>query len=160
MAKQKEPVLGRRVDPASSTDWVQTERSVHLEWARLAAANPRASALLHLLVSFLEERESVVISRSTLARQLGCSEATVKRAVADLKAGFWIQVVQLGGKGGVNAYVLNSRVAWNRNREQMKYAMFSATVIATPDEQSEEDRHEKTKLRRMPVMYAPVKEDQ
>ena len=113
--------------------------------------NPRAAALLHVLCAHMDNQAAVVASRATLANLAGYSEATVKRAVADLKAGRWIQVVQLGGKGGVNAYVVNSNVAWADNRDKISLAIFSARVIATREEQTEFDD---LPLRRIPTLYA------
>lgn len=130
--------------------WVQTERSAHEGWAQLVRTNQRAAALLHVLVSQMDSQAAVVASRSTLAQLVGYSEATVKRAIADLKNDRWIEVIQLGGKGGVNAYVVNSRVAWADSRERLPSARFSAVVIARHEEQEHID---KEPLRRIPTLY-------
>lgn len=143
--------LGTRATTGPST-WVQTDRAAHEAWGRLTIANPRAAGLLHTLVARMGERNAVVVSRSTLAALMGCSEATIKRAVADLKAGNWIEVVQLGGKGGVNAYLVNSAVAWGQPRDQLHLAHFSATVVANAAEQ-DADVLEHRQLRRIPVLY-------
>lgn len=129
--------------------WVQTERSAHEGWAQLVRTNQRAAALLHVLVSQMDSQAAVVASRSTLAQLVGYSQATVKRAIADLKNDRWIEVIQLGGKGGVNAYVVNSRVAWADSRERLPSARFSAVVIARHDEQ---DRIDSEPLRRIPTL--------
>lgn len=144
--------LGSPAAPkAKRQTWVQTEREAHEAWGRLAASNPRAAALLHILVANMDQQAAVVASRGTLADLVGCSEATIKRAVQDLKAGRWIEVVQLGGKGGVNAFVVNSRVAWCDNREKLPTAIFTARVIAAKSEQVEV---ETVPLRRIPTLYA------
>lgn len=130
--------------------WVQTERSSHEAWADLVRSKPRAAALLHTIVANMNEHSALVASRPVLARMEKVSEATIKRAVADLKAGNWIEVVQVGGKGGVNAYVVNSRVAWANRRDQLPTAMFTATVIA---DASEQDKIETTPLRALPALY-------
>lgn len=130
--------------------WVQTERAAHEAWAQLVRTNQRAAALLHVLVSQMDTSAAVVASRSTLAELVGYSEATVKRAVADLRADRWIEVVQLGGKGGVNAYVVNSRVAWANSRNMLAATSFSATVVARRDEQDSVDT---APLRRIPTLY-------
>jgi hypothetical protein len=80
------------------------------------------------------------------------SFATVRRAVADLKAGQWIQVIQIGGKGGGLAFVVNSRVAWATSREHMGMAVFSARVLAISGEQEPEALNGPP-LRRIPTMY-------
>lgn len=135
---------------AKHSTWVQTERSAHEAWAQLVRTNQRAAALLHVLVSQMDSHAAVVASRATLAALAGYSEATVKRAVADLRADRWIEVVQLGGKGGVNAYVVNSRVAWASSRDQLGAAHFTATVVAR---RTEQDSIDTTPLRSIPTLY-------
>jgi hypothetical protein len=130
--------------------WVQTERAAHEAWAQLVRTNQRAAALLHVLVANMDQQAAVVASRATLAKLVGYSEATVKRAVSDLRTDRWIEVVQLGGKGGVNAYVVNSRVAWADSRERLPTAVFTARVLASRDEQ---DRIDTSELRRIPTLY-------
>jgi hypothetical protein len=103
------------------------------------------------MVAHMDKRAALVASRGTLANLAKCSIATIKRSVADLKAGQWIQTVQMGGKGGVNAYVINSRVAWADDRKHMAFAAFTATVIASASEQ--DDPYDETPLRRIPTLY-------
>ena len=143
--------LGSKPLPESKTQtWVQTERSSHEAWVDLIRIHPRAVSLLHVLVTHMDRQDAVVASRATLAELTHCSEATTKRAIATLKSEKWIEVVQIGGKGGVNAYVVNSRVAWADKRERLPDAIFTATVLARRDEQ---DSIEATPLRLIPTMY-------
>lgn len=139
-----------RSDSRSST-WVQTERAAHEAWGQLVRRNGRAAALLHVLVANMDNQAAVVASRATLAQLVGYSEATVKRAVADLREDNWIEVIQLGGKGGVNAYVVNSRVAWADSRDKLDRAVFRATVVTTRQEQTEGVGT--APLRRIPTLY-------
>ena len=143
--------LGRMPAPqAKKSTWVQTERAAHEAWAKLVQTNARAASLLHVLVAHMDRSGAVVASRGTLARLVGCSEATIKRAVSELKADQWIQIVQLGGKGGVNAYVVNSRVAWADSRDRLPMAAFTARVIASAAEQ---DELAGPPLRAIPTLY-------
>ncbi len=151
MQPQKTQLGSRPAPQQKNRTWVQTDRAAHEAWGQMVRRNPRAAALLHVLCAHMDNQAAVVASRATLASLAGYSEATVKRAVADLKAGRWIQVVQLGGKGGVNAYVVNSNVAWADNRDKISLAVFSARVIATREEQSEPD--DNLPLRRIPTLY-------
>lgn len=133
--------------------WVQTDRKAHEAWGRLVHESPRAAALLHTLVAQMDASAAVVCSYKTLSELSGMSFATVRRAIADLKAGQWIQVVQIGGKGGGLAFVVNSRVAWAANRQHIGMAVFSARVIAVASEQ-EAETLEGPDLRRIPTLYA------
>ena len=47
----------------------------------------------------------------------------------------WIETRQIGGRGTVNAYVINDRIAWNGKRDGIRYSLFSARVIASEEEQ-------------------------
>ena len=106
--------------------------------------------MAHYLVAHMERTGAVVASYATLAKITGMSVATVRRALDDLKADRWIEVVQIGGKGGANAYVINSRVAWALGRDKLHMAAFTARVIADVDEQVQIDD---APLRRIPTLH-------
>ncbi len=130
--------------------WVQTERAAHEAWSRLVMKNGKAAALMHILVSQMGDQNAVVIPRGTLAKIMNASEATVKRAIAVLREERWIETVQLGGKGGVNAYIVNRRVAWQQSRDDLHLALFDAAIVADAKEQ---DSIGGPELRRVPVLY-------
>ncbi len=146
--------IGQEVGVSAKTktgQWVQTERKTHEAWARLIARRPRAAALVHILVAQMGHQNAVVVSQTVLAKMMGCSVETVKRAVRDLVAENWIQVVRIG-KGKEAAYVVNDRVAWGQSRDQLRLSVFSATVVADFDDQ-EEVMLGGGDLRRIPALY-------
>lgn len=116
--------------------WVQTERKTHEAWARLVMQKPRAAALAHHLVAQMGHQNAVVISQTILAKLMGCSVETVKRAVRDLVAEKWISVVRIG-RGKEAAYVVNDRVAWGQPRNELCLSVFSATVVVDHDDQDD-----------------------
>jgi len=132
--------------------WVQTERKAHEAWANLIGRKPRAAMLLHHLVAQMGHQNAVVVPQKVLAKLMKCSQETVKRAVADLVAERWVQVVKLNGPGTVNAYVVNDRVAWGQPRDQLRLSAFSATVVADHDDQ-DATTLDHTDLRRIPTLY-------
>ena len=115
--------------------FVQTDRAAHEAWARLGTKHPAASALLHVLAANVGDHNAVVASHKILARLMGASSSTVKRALKTLSDGNWIEVHQIGASGTVNAYVLNSRVAWAEGRDRLRYARLKADVLLAEDEQ-------------------------
>jgi hypothetical protein len=135
--------------------WVQTERAAHEAWAKLTMASPRAAALMHHLVSMMGHQNAVVISQKTLGKVMGCDERTIRRAINDLIKGKWIQVVQIGSTGTINAYVVNAAVAWGEKREHIgRLAVFQAQVVAdAADQQTSVDI--RPDLRRVPIIYPP-----
>ena len=135
--------------------WVQTERKAHEQWAALTVRRPRAAAIMHLLVANMGHQNAVVISQKTLAKMSGYHVNTVARALSDLEDDHWIQIVQIGASGTVNAYVVNSNVAWGESRDQMhRLSVFHATVVADAAEQPE-GRIGRDDLRKLPIIYPP-----
>ncbi|GCD76459.1 replication protein [Acetobacter pasteurianus NBRC 3299] len=119
-----------------STNWVQTPRAAHEAWAALISKSPKAATIMHLLTARLGENNAVVISQKNLAKLAKIkSLTTVKSALSLLEADRWIEIRQIGQNGTVNAYVVNDRVAWSGPRDGIRYSLFSATVIASSDEQ-------------------------
>jgi hypothetical protein len=149
MKSEKSRVGSPSLAESKQVTWVQTERATHEAWGRLTTRSPRAAAMAHYLVAHMERTGAVVASYATLSKITGMSVATVRRAIDDLKADRWIEVVQIGGKGGANAFVINSRVAWAMGRDKLHMAAFTARVIADAEEQSQLDD---TPLRRIPTL--------
>lgn len=132
--------------------WVQTERKAHEAWAGLIARKPRAAELLHHLVAQMGHQNAVVVPQKVLAKLMGRSIDTVQRALRDLEAERWIQVVKMNGPGTVAAYVVNDRVAWGQPRDQLRLSVFSATVVADAEDQDTLTL-EHGELRRIPTLY-------
>ena len=131
--------------------WVQTERKAHEEWAILIGTQPKAAQLLHLLVANMDKKGAIVISQNSLKNMLGVSLNTIKRAIKTLKDGNWIDVVRVGSaRGGVNAYVVNRRVAWADKRDHQRYATFDARIIVSSDEQEDNFLENKQDLKTLP----------
>mgnify|MGYP000639778385 FL=1 len=131
--------------------FVMTERAAHEAWARLIARKPRAAQLAHHLVASMGHQNAVVVSQAVLAKMMGCSVETVKRAVRDLVAERWVSVVRIG-KGKESAYIVNDRVAWGQPRDQLRLPVFSATVIADFDDQ-EDGLLGSGEMRKIPTLF-------
>lgn len=147
--------------------WVQIDRSAHQAWAKLALSNPTASALMHCIIGNMGSQNALVISHKLLAKMIGKSVPTIKRALEHLENKNWIQSVKIG-KGKECAYIVNCRVAWSEKRDKLRYAQFSAQVLVDYEDQDLEkldfDR-ETGELRQIPILYPndipyPVGEDE
>jgi hypothetical protein len=105
---------------------VQTERAAHEQWTALTMRSPRAAALMHHFVALAMVRER------------------------------WVQVVQIGASGTVNAYVLNGNVAWGERREQRaRLSVFNAVVVGDAEDQPAGMLDDAPPLRRVPVIFPP-----
>jgi len=80
MSTQRPRELGVTTKPGGT--WVQTERAAHERWAKMAVSQPRASALLHVILAEMGRHNALVASQATLARLAGCSRATLQRSLS------------------------------------------------------------------------------
>ena len=131
---------------------MQTEQSAHEAWAQLCISKPKAAALLHVIVARMDRSSNaLVISHENLAVLLGgVSTRTVKNHLTTLTKDRWIQIVSLG-RGAMNAYLVNSTVAWGLAREQIRFAQFTAQVVAADIDQSAISSEN---LRKIPVVFS------
>lgn len=137
--------------------WVQTERAAHEAWGTLIATAPMAARLAHVLVAHMGDGNTVVASQTTLGELMAppgknpVHRNSVRKAIQKLESERWIEVVQLGGKGGALAYRINDRIAWGEKRDKLRYSRFSAQVLASSSEQAKpiEDR---PALRQIPTL--------
>ena len=114
--------------------WVQTDKDVLDLMSKLALRQPAAMAVLTFMVSRLPRGSSgIVISSGALARKVGISERTVKRAVAILKEMRFVHVIK---SGNTNAYVINSKVAWQGHRGH-RHASFNVEMMVDEREQDQ-----------------------
>lgn len=142
---QKQPKRG---------SWVQTEREAHEAWAKLIRKSPKAAELMHLLTARIGQNNAVVLSIPTIMKLMAASRPTVIRAINMLREDRWVETVQIGGSGTTNAYVVNDRVAWSGARDGIRFSLFSATVIASSDEQRDPNSlSEQARLRRLPSLH-------
>lgn len=149
---QKPKHLGLTTAPGGT--WVQTDRAAHEAWAKLISTQPRAAALMHVIVGNMGRHNALVASLPTLQKMMGCSRNTVLRAVGVLKEQNWIEVRQIAGVGTANAYIVNDRVAWSGKRDGIRYSLFSANVLVRDDEQPDRDElGTQPPLQRLPALY-------
>lgn len=118
--------------------WIQVEREAMKNWGALMTerGGNAAAHLLFILVSEMQKNNAVVVSHKALSELMGKSVDTVKRALKLLEKRNWIEVRRIGERGTVNAYIVNSRVAWTQARNHLKYSKFEATVVVSETEQA------------------------
>lgn len=139
---------------SKSVTYVQTELKAHEDWGRLILKHPKAGAILHFLAGRVGQHNAVVMSHKTIADLIGISTATVTRNIKVLRDNNWLEIRKVGATNSVNAYVLNSRVAWTGKLENKRYALFSANVIVSEEEQDEafERIESQPELRKLPSL--------
>lgn len=114
-------------------DFVQLSRGYLKAWRELSIKQPLAAGILMYLVEHMGRTTNAVIcSYKTLQEVTGYSRPSIARAIKVLKEDNWVEAVKVGS---ATAYCVNERVAWQAGKNQRKYAMFSATVVASQNEQ-------------------------
>jgi hypothetical protein len=147
----KQRQLGLTTEPSGT--WVQVERAAMERWSKLAVSNPRAAAVMMLMTSQMGRNNALVASQATLAKMAGCGLNTLKRALAVLKEGNWIEVRQIGPTGTACAYIVNDRVAWSGKRDGIRYSLFSAAVLVSDEDQPDQaELGAQPPLERIPTM--------
>lgn len=134
-------------------NFVQVSKGYLQAMRKLARKSPLAHEILYYFVEHMGvNTNAVVCSYKTLCEITGVSRPTVGRAIKLLKDDNWVDAVKIGN---ATAYAVNERVFWQSGRANRKYAIFSATVIASENEQ-DSDYHEKVKQK---LTYIPIIED-
>lgn len=126
----------------SRAHFVQTQRETHEAWSRLIRKSAIAGAIMHELAARVGEQNAVVISHGALAKLVDCHRNSVIKAIRLLEEGCWLRVARIGERGTTCAYVINAEVAWTQPRDNLKFSLFTATVIVDAAEQPEDmNRH-------------------
>lgn len=150
--KLNEPVESQDlIEPVDNVNFVQVSRLYLKEWRLLTKKNALACEILMYLIEHMgRTTNAIVCSYTTLMEITGVSRASVARAVKVLKDDRWVEAVKVGN---ATAYCINANAFWQASRNQKKYAIFQATVIASSSEQ-ESGFHEKAKhkLRYIPFV--------
>lgn len=136
---------------AMNVNFVQLSRSYLKNWRGLIRKNPLSAEVLMLLIEKMgRTTNAVVCSYKTLTELTGYSRTSIANAIKTLKNDNWIEAVKIGS---VTAYCVNERVAWQAAKNQRKYAIFSATVVASETEQEKNfSEKSKEKLTHIPVL--------
>lgn len=132
-------------------NFVQVSRAYMKDWRLLTRKSALASEILLYLVEYMgRTTNAVVCSHTTLMEVTGVSRASVARAIKILKEDRWMEAVKIGN---ATAYCINAQAFWQAGRNQKKYAVFQATVIASSSDQ-DSDFIEKSKqdLRYIPFV--------
>lgn len=114
------------------SDFVQLSRKAMKEIRILAETNKLSLKILMILAEKMNRQNAVVVSQKTLCQLVGKGRTSVYNAVKTLEDGRWLKILKIGT---ANAYIVNERVFWSDLTDKRRYAIFSANVIVSEDEQ-------------------------
>ena len=142
--------------PDENYNFVQISRAYLKSWRGLIRKNGLAAEVLTYFVEKMgRTTNAVVCSYATLTEVTGYSRRSVATAIKVLKDDSWIQTIKVGS---ATAYCVNERVFWQAGRNQRRYAIFSATVVAAETEQ-DSDFHERAKERLTHIPFIDVQKE-
>ena len=121
------------LDEKDNYDFVQLQKGYMKQWRTLIKKQPLSAEIMFYFMEVMGKTTNAVIcSYKTLQEVTGYSRPSVARAIKFLKENNWIDSIKVGS---ATAYAVNERVAWQASRNERKYAIFSAMVVASESEQ-------------------------
>ncbi len=132
-------------------NFVQVQKGHMKQWRELIKKQPLAAEIMFYFMEVMgKNTNAIVCSYKTLQEVTGYSRPSVGRALKTLKEMNWVDTVRVGS---ATAYAVNERIVWQSGRNQRKYAMFSATVVASQSEQDKDyDTENKAPIRHIPFV--------
>ena len=131
-------------------NFVQLQKHYMKEWRALVKKNQLSVEIMFYFMEVMgRTTNAVVCSYKTLQEVTGYSRPSVARAIKLLKDERWIDSVRIGS---ATAYAVNEKIAWQAARNQRKYAVFSATVVASESEQGKDYKQVSAK----PLKHIPL----
>lgn len=133
-------------------DFVQLYKKELRQLRALVRLNPTAAQILFVFVEKMNKQNAIIMSFKTLEKITKKTRQTCSKAIKDLREAKFINVVKIGN---ANAYVVNSNVFWSTdNAIKEKFAIFTATVVASGSEQDEDfEDWSNVKLKQIPIIY-------
>lgn len=133
-------------------NFIQLYKNQLFSLRALNSISPTALSVLFILIEKMNKQNALVISQKTLQQITKKSRTTIYRAIKTLEDNAFIEKLNVGS---ANAYVINSNVFWQDNAGvKGKFAIFTATVIASDSEQEQEYREnwDDVKLQKLPFI--------
>lgn len=134
-------------EPKGVFGWLQVEKKIAQQLEVMAIKHPVAMAvLLNLTRTMSPSSNAVIVSGKGLAERLNVSLSAIRKSIVVLSDMKYIQVVKIGS---ANAYIVNSKVAWQGNRGA-RFTVFNADVVAFEFEQMTDTVDDKSELVHIP----------
>lgn len=99
---------------------------------KIAIQDGKALSILILLTEHMDNTNSLIVSRETIAEILEMNIVTVDRKLKYLKDNNFISAIKSGTS---NIYQINANIAWSTHGNKKDYATFKANVLISRTEQ-------------------------
>lgn len=105
----------------------------------IASKNPTAIKVLMFLTKYMDKKNALIVSQTTMSDVLDVHRNTISNAVNYLVEQ---KIIRVFKSGSTNIYTVNSEIAWRDDADNKKYAHFTAKVYISPNEQENEYKKE------------------
>jgi len=133
----------QRLEEKLNADFVQLYRKNIEAIVELGKRSQLAVLIFVYLLKTIDRQNAVVISQETLCEIFEVSRMTMYRAQKELEKSNFIKIIKVGT---ANAYVLNSEIVWTTYANKKQFAVFSAQIIASKEEQKENKKIKTSKI--------------
>ena len=137
--KKREEEQLKRDKKSPFKSFVQMNKKTYALEDRLMQKNPLAYRIWRFLANNMDGYNAVIVSQETLTELFEVSRTTIWRAIKILEDDNYIRTYKSGTS---NVYALNDDMVWNSWGTNKKYSKFSANVIISESEQTEEIKKE------------------
>lgn len=137
--KKREEEQLKRNKKSPFKSFVQMNKKTYALEDRLMQKNPLAYRIWRFLANNMDGYNAVIVSQETLTELFEVSRTTIWRAIKILEDDNYIRTYKSGTS---NVYALNDDMVWNSWGTNKKYSKFSANVIISESEQTEEIKKE------------------
>jgi len=130
--REEEKVKHEKGSPFRS--FIQMNKTTYELEDKLMKDNPLAYRIWRFLANNMDNYNAVIVSYATMMGIFDVSRMTLYRAIKTLADGNYLRIYKTGT---ANVYALNDTMVWNSWGSNKQYSKFSASVIISEDEQSE-----------------------
>lgn len=116
-------------------NFIQFYRDNILFITQMNRENSTAVNILFWLINYMDHNNCLLVSSAALAQANNLSVRTITYCIAYLKEK---KAITLLKSGTTNIFIVNSEIAWQKSADSKEFALFSAKVYVSSDEQEDE----------------------
>lgn len=140
------------------SNWTQLNLQYSKEWRALSKKSPIGMQIMLFFMEHMDGYNAIVCSSKVIEEALGYSRPTIARALKVLRESNFLKIAK---SGTTNIYYVNSELTWKSWGTNLKYAEFTAKVIISETEQTEDTKQpiKQTSIKTKKINTAIIKED-
>lgn len=137
--EKREEEMRKRAKNSPFDRFLQVNKKTYELEDELMKKNPLAYRIWRFLAQHMDKYNAVIVSQEVLTEIFDVSRTTIWRAIKVLDEREFIKIYK---SGTTNVYALNDDMVWNSWGSNRVYSKFSANVIVSESEQTEDMKRE------------------